>query len=145
MAYDWTFWSAFSSVHFALCFSHCVPLWGALSSSLVDLKWLIMFAIAQRFYDFAHLAYRGHIMKLTLHSLHSSTKWIMVKCWPGCIQNGRDKIAADGSCEMKNDSKDVVQGREIIKKKIVNFIFFLLFLFDSFYSFSRPLSTDLLL
>lgn len=86
----------------------------ALSSSLVDLKWLIMFATVQRFYDSTHLAYGGPIMKLTRYSLHSSTKWITVKCCAGCIQNGWNKIAVDGVCDTsgKKDCENVSQENE---------------------------------
>lgn len=86
----------------------------ALSSSLVDLKWLIMFATVQRFYDSTHLAYGGPIMKLTRYSLHSSTKWITVKCCAGCIQNGWNKIAVDGGCDTsgKKDCENVSQENE---------------------------------
>lgn len=55
-------------------------------------------------------SYPGLIMKLSLYSHHSSTKWITLKCWAGCTQNGRDKMAADGSCGIQRGNGTVSEG-----------------------------------
>lgn len=54
-----------------------------------------MSAAVRRSDDSTHLANSGHLMKLSLYGLHSSAKWITLKFWPGCTQNGRNKMAAD--------------------------------------------------
>lgn len=80
-----------------------------------------MFGTVWCSYDSTHLAYSilhsRPVMKISLYSHQSSTKWIILKRWAGCTQNGRDKRAADGSSEKRRQFhrrtsiSNVVRGR----------------------------------